>query len=92
MKTIPLIALSRITTRGTVPPRLHALAPAVNVAIVCRGKAQDLFPVVDRAFAMNGTHPAETFGACTLRPRVNLPEARSCRSDLRLTKGRTQWS
>jgi hypothetical protein len=58
MKTIPLIALSQTTTRGAVPPRLHALAPAGHVA----------------------------------RPRVNPREARSCRFDLRLTKGRTQWS
>ena len=58
MKTIPLITLSRTTTRGAVPPRLHALAPAVHV----------------------------------VRPRVNPREVRSCRSDLRLTKGTTQWS
>lgn len=92
MKTIPLIALSRTTTLGAVPPRLHTLAPAVNVAIVYRGKAQDLFSVVDRVFVMNGPHPAETFVACTLGTRVNLHETRSCRSDLRLMKGTTQWS
>jgi hypothetical protein len=58
MNTILLIALSRTTTRGAVPPRLHAPAPAVHV----------------------------------VKPRVNPREARSCRFDLRLTKGRTQWS
>ena len=58
MKTIPPIIFSRTTTLGAVPPRLHALAPAVHV----------------------------------VRPRVNPREVRSCLSDLRLTKGATQWS
>ncbi len=77
MTTIPFIESNYSTTGGAVPPESRGSRPAINAAMVCRGKSKVRIPVVDRSSTMSGVRPVASIGTRQLGHGVSEGEATS---------------